>query len=99
MSAHAHTTLRLALDATGRPFHFNLCIWGNANVWDWGARVVRPISLVVRGVYASHTKHQSQGHSWRMSGDASASWSYITSIITTNVQHLDSIDFYSHNDM
>ena len=34
-----------------------------------------------------------------MSGDSSASWSYITSIITTNVQHLDSIDFYSHNDM
>ena len=34
-----------------------------------------------------------------MSGDSSASWSYITSIITTNVQHLSSIDFYSHNDM
>ena len=34
-----------------------------------------------------------------MSGDSSASWGYITSIITTNVQHLDSINFYSHNDM
>nr|VWO96218.1 Sulfatase domain-containing protein [Ganoderma boninense] len=67
-----------ALNDTGRPFQFDICIWGNANVWDWGARV---------------------GHSWRMSGDASASWSYITSIITTNVQHLNSIDFYSHNDM
>ncbi|RDX42066.1 glycoside hydrolase [Lentinus brumalis] len=77
-SAIRYRQMTAALNATGRPFHFNLCIWGNANVWDWGARV---------------------GHSWRMSGDASASWSYITSIITTNVQHLDSIDFYSHNDM
>ena len=30
-----------AMNETGRPFHFSLCIWGNANVWDWGARVVR----------------------------------------------------------
>lgn len=34
-----------------------------------------------------------------MSGDSSASWNYITSILATNVQHLASIDFYSHNDM
>ncbi|KAJ7593911.1 glycoside hydrolase [Mycena floridula] len=39
------------------------------------------------------------GHSWRMSGDSSASWSYITSIITTNVAHLSAIDFFAHNDM
>ncbi|RPD75315.1 glycoside hydrolase [Lentinus tigrinus ALCF2SS1-7] len=77
-SAIRYRQMTAAMNATGRPFQFNLCIWGNANVWDWGARV---------------------GHSWRMSGDSSASWSYITSIITTNVQHLDSIDFYSHNDM
>ncbi|KAM5540296.1 hypothetical protein V8D89_006115 [Ganoderma adspersum] len=77
-SAIRYRQMTAAMNETGRPFHFSLCIWGNANVWDWGARV---------------------GHSWRMSGDSSASWSYITSIITTNVQHLDSIDFYSHNDM
>ncbi|ETW80921.1 glycoside hydrolase family 27 protein [Heterobasidion irregulare TC 32-1] len=60
------------------PVQFDLCIWGTANVWEWGARV---------------------GHSWRMSGDSSATWSYITSIMTTNVQYLSSIDFYAHNDM
>jgi hypothetical protein len=29
----------------------------------------------------------------------SAQWSYIKSIIAINVQHLSSIDFFSHNDM
>lgn len=29
----------------------------------------------------------------------SATWSYITSIITTNVAHLSAVNFYSHNDM
>ncbi|KAI0369678.1 glycoside hydrolase [Pilatotrama ljubarskyi] len=77
-SAIRYRQMTAALNETGRPFQFNLCIWGAANVWDWGARV---------------------GHSWRMSGDSSASWSYITSIIATNVQHLTSVDFYSHNDM
>ncbi|KAH9892802.1 glycoside hydrolase [Cubamyces lactineus] len=77
-SAIRYRQMTAALNETGRPFQFNLCIWGAANVWDWGARV---------------------GHSWRMSGDSSASWGYITNILTTNVQHLSSIDFYSHNDM
>ncbi|KAH9859068.1 glycoside hydrolase [Lenzites betulinus] len=77
-SAIRYRQMTAALNGTARPFEFNLCIWGAANVWDWGARV---------------------GHSWRMSGDSSASWNYITSIITTNVQHLSSIDFFSHNDM
>ncbi|KAK0461320.1 glycoside hydrolase [Desarmillaria tabescens] len=67
-----------ALAQQSRPIQFALCNWGNANVWDWGARV---------------------GHSWRMSGDSSASWSYITSIIATNAAHLSSIGFYAHNDM
>ena len=57
-----------------------------------------------------------QGHSWRMSGDATPTWfvillitqdglsdpsfrSYITTILSINVQHLDSIGFYAHNDM
>ncbi|KAI0355718.1 glycoside hydrolase [Trametes cingulata] len=77
-SAIRYRQMTAALNETGRPFQFNLCIWGAANVWDWGARV---------------------GHSWRMSGDSSASWGYITNIIATNAQHLASVDFYSHNDM
>ncbi|KAG5639125.1 hypothetical protein H0H81_006714 [Sphagnurus paluster] len=67
-----------ALAAQPRPIQYELCIWGQANVWDWGARV---------------------GHSWRMSGDSSATWSYITSIINTNVAHISSTKFYAHNDM
>ncbi|KAK0225861.1 glycoside hydrolase [Armillaria fumosa] len=67
-----------ALAELSRPIQFSLCIWGNANVWDWGARV---------------------GHSWRMSSDSRATWSYITSIIATNVAHLSAIGFYAHNDM
>jgi len=34
-----------------------------------------------------------------MSGDSSAEWSYITSIISTNVQYLSYVDFFAHNDM
>ncbi|KAH7925521.1 glycoside hydrolase [Leucogyrophana mollusca] len=39
------------------------------------------------------------GHSWRISGDANASWAYITSIININVGILDAVTFYAHNDM
>ncbi|KAI0266743.1 glycoside hydrolase superfamily [Gloeopeniophorella convolvens] len=39
------------------------------------------------------------GHSWRMSGDAGPTWGYIASIMSTNVAHLSSINFFSHNDM
>ncbi|CAE6454595.1 unnamed protein product [Rhizoctonia solani] len=39
------------------------------------------------------------GHSWRMSGDSSTSWSYITSIIAKNVDYLGYVEFYGHNDM
>ncbi|GLB42416.1 putative melibiase [Lyophyllum shimeji] len=67
-----------ALAAQPRPIQYELCIWGRANVWEWGARV---------------------GHSWRMSGDSKPTWSYITSIIKTNVAHLDYTNFWSHNDM
>jgi len=28
-----------ALVAQSRPIQYELCIWGQANVWDWGARV------------------------------------------------------------
>ncbi|KAJ3778701.1 glycoside hydrolase [Lentinula raphanica] len=77
-SAIRYRQMGAALVDQSRPFQFDLCIWGDANVWDWGARV---------------------GHSWRMSGDSSPTWSYITEIIGINVQHLSSIDFFSHNDM
>ncbi|KAF8894105.1 glycoside hydrolase [Infundibulicybe gibba] len=77
-SAIRYRQMTAALAAQSRPIQFSLCIWGNANVWDWGSRV---------------------GHSWRMSGDAGATWSYITSIIKTNVAHLSAIKFGAHNDM
>ncbi|KIY74332.1 glycoside hydrolase family 27 protein [Cylindrobasidium torrendii FP15055 ss-10] len=77
-SAKRYRQMAGALANQDRPIQFALCNWGNANVWDWGARV---------------------GHSWRMSGDSSATWLYFMSIISTNVNHLDAIDFYAHNDM
>jgi len=39
------------------------------------------------------------GHSWRMSGDSTPDWKYITSIISFNAGYLSSVNFYSHNDM
>ncbi|KZP27698.1 glycoside hydrolase family 27 protein [Athelia psychrophila] len=77
-SAIRYRQMAGALAAQSRPIQFDLCIWGNANVWTWGARV---------------------GHSWRMAGDTSATWSYITSIIVSNVQYLSYEGFYAHNDM
>ncbi|KAF5389464.1 hypothetical protein D9757_004251 [Collybiopsis confluens] len=77
-SAIRYRQMGAALATQSTPLQYDLCIWGNANVWDWGARV---------------------GHSWRMSGDSSPTWSYITEIIGINVQHLPSINFFSHNDM
>jgi len=61
-SAIRYRQMTAALAAQARPVQFNLCLWGNYDVWEWGARA---------------------GHSWRLSGDSSASWSYITSIIST----------------
>lgn len=77
-SALRYRQMGAALVAQSRPIQYELCIWGQANVWDWGARV---------------------GHSWRMSGDSSPTWSYITSIIKTNVAHISSTKFWAHNDM
>ncbi|KAL7276831.1 hypothetical protein RUND412_000172 [Rhizina undulata] len=39
------------------------------------------------------------GHSWRMTGDSSDTWSYIQSAITNNAQYLEYVDFWAHNDM
>ncbi|KDR71599.1 hypothetical protein GALMADRAFT_143854 [Galerina marginata CBS 339.88] len=77
-SAIRYRQMGAALAGVSRPIQFELCIWGQANVWNWGARV---------------------GHSWRMTGDATATWTFITTAITTNVAHLSSVNFFSHNDM
>jgi len=34
-----YTTMRNALQATGRPILFSLCSWGQESVWTWGANV------------------------------------------------------------
>ncbi|KAJ7497251.1 glycoside hydrolase [Mycena latifolia] len=77
-SAIRYRQMTAALAAQTRPVQFNLCLWGNYEVWNWGARV---------------------GHSWRLSGDSSATWSYITSIISTAVLHLSNDTFGAHGDM
>jgi len=77
-SAERYRRMSDALATVSRPIEFNLCIWGQANVWTWGATV---------------------GESWRMAGDSNATWGYFASIIALNVQYLNYVDFYSHNDM
>ncbi|KAG8773386.1 hypothetical protein FRC15_002039 [Serendipita sp. 397] len=61
----------------------------------------RPIqySLCIWGQAKVWTWGATVGQSWRMSGDSSATWSYITSIINSNSNYLDYVNFYSHNDM
>ncbi|KAJ7188320.1 glycoside hydrolase [Mycena filopes] len=76
-SAIRYRQMTAALAGQSRPVQFNLCLWGNYNVWDWGSRV---------------------GHSWRLSGDSSATWSYITSIISTSISH-GATGFGGHGDM
>ncbi|KAJ3784409.1 glycoside hydrolase [Lentinula aff. detonsa] len=38
-SAIRYRQMGAALAEQSSPFQFDLCIWGAANVWDWGARV------------------------------------------------------------
>ncbi|KAJ8694707.1 hypothetical protein PTI98_007359 [Pleurotus ostreatus] len=40
-SSIRYRQMTAALVTQTRPIQFSLCIWGTANVWDWGARVVR----------------------------------------------------------
>ncbi|KAL9711461.1 hypothetical protein Ac2012v2_004532 [Leucoagaricus gongylophorus] len=77
-SAIRYRQMAAALAHISHPIQLDICIWGLADVWTWGARV---------------------GHSWRMLGDASPTWSYIMNIIKVNVAHLDAVDFFGHNDM
>lgn len=41
----------------------------------------------------------SQGHSWRLTGDSSATWSFVTSEITTAASVASYTNFYGHGDM
>ena len=36
-----YTAFSEALNATGRPIHFNMCEWGRASPWTWGPRVAQ----------------------------------------------------------
>jgi hypothetical protein len=67
-----------AIAALSTPILLEICDWGNAQVWTWGASI---------------------GQSWRMTGDVQANWNSIISIVASNVQHLNSVNFYAHNDM
>jgi len=77
-SAKRYKQMSAAIATLSKPIQLNLCIWGTAMVWEWGATV---------------------GESWRMTGDITATWSSISSIISQNVPHLSSVDFFAHNDM
>ncbi|KIJ67790.1 glycoside hydrolase family 27 protein [Hydnomerulius pinastri MD-312] len=77
-SAIRYRQMTAALAAQKTPVEFSLCIWGRADVWEWGSKV---------------------GHSWRVTGDITPTWDSIVSIISANAAILDSVNFYSHNDM
>jgi len=77
-TAKRYRQMSQAIASLSQPLFLELCEWGQAQVWTWGATI---------------------GQSWRMTGDITASWSSITSIVSFNVQHLDSVNFYAHNDM
>jgi len=57
------------------------------------------LSICIWGAANVWTWGSRVGHSWRMSGDSGANWNYIKSILTTNTNYLDHINFYAHNDM
>lgn len=102
-----------ALAAQSRPIQYNICIWGNANVWDWGGRVVSShhvnysVSSDFHSLRVIHGGCQViQGtvllycpHFERFNLYSSATWSYITSIINTNLAHISATKFGAHNDM
>lgn len=37
-----YTAMRDALNATGRPILYSMCVWGVGESWRWGAKVSRP---------------------------------------------------------
>ena len=54
-----------ALAAQPHPVQFNLCIWGAANVWQWGSRVVGGVSC--SGIPWTDTSMEGSlmAHVWR----------------------------------
>jgi len=40
-----YTTMSEALNATGKPIWFNLCEWGEDNVWEWGAGIAQSFRI------------------------------------------------------
>jgi len=77
-SAIRYRQMTAALAAQSRPVQFNLCLWGNYEVWTWGARA---------------------GHSWRLTGDASPTWSFILTAVSTAASHISNDTFGAHGDM
>ncbi|KAJ7901783.1 glycoside hydrolase [Mycena olivaceomarginata] len=110
-SAIRYRQMTAALAAQARPVQFNLCLWGNYNVWDWGTRVVNigtcftymKSNLLGRGIHGDYQEILGLAHfrlhiilaQWQIN---SASWSYITSIISTAVMHAQT-GFFGHGDM
>lgn len=52
LAHHLSRAFSAALAVQPRPVQFNLCIWGAANVWEWGSRVVRSVRLLIPRVFA-----------------------------------------------
>ncbi|KAF5351855.1 hypothetical protein D9756_007703 [Leucocoprinus leucothites] len=90
-----------ALADVSRPIQLDICIWGTAQVWTWGARVVlnlpEPLRIVVTKNYYLGPFVEDVGRFQVMLHFPT--WSYIMDIININVAHLDTIDFFGHNDM
>ncbi|KAL0068749.1 hypothetical protein AAF712_004078 [Marasmius tenuissimus] len=61
----------------------------------------RPIqyNLCIWGQAKVQTWGNRVGHSWRISGDSSPTWSFILSVLKLNIPYLSVNNFYSHNDM
>lgn len=57
-----------ALVEAERPFQLDICIWGNAHVWEWGARVVSTQSPHVITILCADVVHTPTGplmaHVW-----------------------------------
>ncbi|KAG9003711.1 hypothetical protein FRB93_010932 [Tulasnella sp. JGI-2019a] len=60
---------------------------------DWGVDLIKYDNCAVPANWSD------TGHSWRLTGDASASWSFVTSEITTAASVSTYTNFYGHGDM
>ncbi|KAG9043081.1 hypothetical protein FS837_010051 [Tulasnella sp. UAMH 9824] len=74
--------------------------WYNSNSALRYRRLTDALNTVSRPiVYSICNWGGANGHMWRLSGDSSASWSYITSIIQQAVSYINYVQFYAHGDM